>query len=67
MTKAPERGISEIVEEAKRQASRTKRSVCEILKEWRKKAKANRDKKRLSKLIAAEKYLGCRNKGKRRK
>jgi hypothetical protein len=65
MTKAPERPTNELVEEAKREAARTGRHVCEVLKEWRK--KAGRDKPRLRKIIAAEKYLGCRNKRKRRK
>jgi hypothetical protein len=41
--------------------------MCDILKEMLRQAKANKDKDRERKIKRAEKYLGCRNKGKRRK
>lgn len=65
MTKSPEKGANEISDEAKREAARTGRDVCVILKEMLKKAKAVKDRDRELKIKRAEKYLGCRNKRRR--
>ena len=67
MTKSPEGGENEITEEAKREAARTGKDVCAILRAMLKKADAAGDKAREKKIIRAQKYLGCRNKRKRRK
>ena len=67
MTKAPEKGENEISEEAKREAVRTGKPVCAILKAMRKRARAAKDRERERKIKRAEKYLGCRNRRKRGK
>jgi hypothetical protein len=67
MTKSQEKGENEITDEAKREASRTGRDVCDILKEMMRAAKAVKDEDRVRKIKRAEKYLGCRNKRKRGK
>ncbi len=65
MTKSQEKGANEITEEAKREAARTGRDICDILKEMLREAKAAKDKDREQKIKRAEKYLGCRNRRKR--
>jgi hypothetical protein len=65
MTKSWERGENEITQEARREASRTKRPVTEILAEMLAEAKVARDRKRMRKIIRAQKYLGARNRRKR--
>lgn len=65
MTKAQEKGENDITDEAKREAARTGRDVCDILKDMLQSAKAARDKGRVAKTKRAEKHLGCRNKRKR--
>lgn len=65
MTKAREKGDDEITLEAKREAARTGRDICAILKELLRQAKATKDKTREAKIKRAEKFLGCRNKRKR--
>ena len=67
MTKAPEKGENEITEEAKREAARTGKHVCDILKAMLKSAKAAKDRERERKIKRAQKYLRCRNKRKRGK
>jgi hypothetical protein len=67
MTKSQEKGENEIVIEARREAARTSKNICDILKEMLMKAKAAKDKNREVKIKRAEKYLGCRNKQKRGK
>ena len=67
MTKAPEKGENEITEEAKLAAAQTGKDICDILKAMLRKAKAAKDKDRERKIKKAEKYLGCRNKRKRRR
>jgi hypothetical protein len=67
MTKAEEHGESDITDEAKREALRTKKDVCVVLAAMFRAAKAAADKKRMRKIVRAQKYLGCRNKRKRRK
>jgi hypothetical protein len=67
MTKSQEKGENEITNEASREAARTGKDICDILKEMRTKAKAAKDKNREGKIKRAEKYLGCRNKRKRGK
>jgi hypothetical protein len=67
VTKAPEKGVNEITEEARREVARTGKDICDILKEMLKKAKAAKDKARERKIKRAQKYLGCRNKRKRGK
>jgi len=67
VTKAPEKGENEITEEAKKEAARTGKDVCDVLKAMLKKAKAAKDKNRERKIKRAQKFLGCRNKRKRGK
>ena len=66
MTKSQEHGESEITAEAKRDAGRTGRHLCDILAEMLAQAKKAGDKVRRRKIIRAQKYHGCRNKRKRR-
>jgi hypothetical protein len=66
MTKSRERGESEITDEARREAARTKRPVAEILAEMLADAKAVQDRQRARKIRRAQKFLGSRNKRKRR-
>jgi hypothetical protein len=65
MTKSQEQGANEFTELAKREAARTGRDVCDILKILLRKAKAAKDKDLEQKIKRAEKYLGCRNRRKR--
>jgi hypothetical protein len=65
MTRSQEKGANEITNEAKLQAARTGKDVCDILKEMLKEAQAAKNKDRERKIKRAEKYLGCRNKRKR--
>jgi hypothetical protein len=67
MTKAPEGGQNEITEEAKREAARSGKAVCDILAAWLRQAKKAGDRERIKKIVRAQKYLGCRNIRKRRK
>jgi hypothetical protein len=67
VTKAREQGENEITAEAKQEAARTGRHVCDILKAMLRRAKAAKDKERERKLKRAQKFLGCRNKRKRGK
>lgn len=66
MTKAPEHGENDITDEARREAARTKKHVCDILVVMLAAAKAAADKTRQRKIIRAQKYLGCRNIRKRK-
>ena len=66
MTKSPERGADENTDEAKREAARTGRHVCDVLAAMLIRAKAAGDGERVGKIIRAEKYLRCRNVRKRR-
>jgi hypothetical protein len=65
MTRSNEYGENEITREAKREAARTGRHVCDILKDMRMRAGAASDPNRLAKIRRAEKYLGCRNRRRR--
>jgi len=67
MTKAQEGGENEITAEAKREAARTGRDVCDILAEMCGKARSAGDSARERKIVQAEKFLRCRNVRKRRK
>ena len=67
MTRSQESGENEITEQAKREAMRTGRSPASVLADMLKQAKRDNDKKRLRKIVRAQKYLGQRNKRKRRK
>jgi len=64
--RAPEKGENEITDEARREAARTGKDICDILKGMIRKAKAAKDKVRERKIKRAQKFLGCRNKRKRR-
>ena len=64
MTKSPEKGQNEITDEAQREAARTGKDICDILREMLRRAKVDKDKDRERKIKRAEKYLGCRNKRK---
>ena len=64
MTKSREKGDDEVTLAAKREAARTGKDICDILKEMLKQAKAAKDRERERKIKRAEKFLGCRNKRK---
>lgn len=66
MTKAHENGDNEFVDEARRLAARTGRSVKEILQEMLEASVQARDSRRRRKLAQAQKYVKERNKQKRR-
>jgi hypothetical protein len=66
MTKSQEQGRNEIVAEVVREAARTGKDVCVILRGMRQAAEKVRDAKRQKKIVQAEKYLGCRNRNKRK-
>jgi hypothetical protein len=66
VTKSNEKGENEITDEARREALRTGVDVCDILKAMVKAARRAKDMEREQKIKRAEKYLGCRNKRKRR-
>ena len=61
MTRSQESGENEITIEAKREAQRTGRNVCEILAERLRNANAACDSVLQIKIRRAQKYLGCRN------
>jgi hypothetical protein len=65
VTKTPEKGDNDVTDEARREAARTGKDVCQILAEMLRKAKRAKDKARQRKIVRAQKYLGCRNKRKR--
>jgi hypothetical protein len=69
MTRSPEKGDSPITDDVRREARRTGKDPCTILKERRRVALSQRpvDKKLIGDLVKAEKYFGCRNLRKRRK
>lgn len=66
MTKSQEHGADEITDEAKREAARTGRHVCDVLAAMLIRAKAAGDGERVGKIVRAQKYLRCRNVRKRR-
>lgn len=66
MTKSQEQGRNEITDEARREAARTGKDVCAILKAMLRAAKKAGNTERQEKIKAAEKFLGCRNRKKRR-
>jgi hypothetical protein len=66
MTKSRGKGHNEITPEVVKEAARTGRDVCAILREMLEAAKKARDTKLQQKIVQAEKYLGCRNRNKRR-
>jgi hypothetical protein len=66
MTRSREHGENEITEEAKREAARTERHVCDILDEMLAEAKHDGDTDRVKRIEKAQKFLGCRNRRKRR-
>ena len=65
MTKAQEQGENEYTDAARREAAKSGRNVCDILAEWLQEAKRAGDTEAVRKIVAAQKYLGCRNKRKR--
>jgi hypothetical protein len=67
MTRYRERGRNEITDEAVREAARTGKDVCAVLKVMLQAAKRARDGSRQAKIKRAEKFLGCRNRRKRRR
>jgi hypothetical protein len=66
MTKSRESGENEITIEAKGEAARSGRHICEVLEELLRKANRTRDRARIKKVERAQKYEGCRNIQKRR-
>lgn len=67
MTKSSEHGENEYTREARRLSAKTGRDVCDILREMRDQAIRDGDTARERKIIQAEKFLGCRNRKKRKK
>ena len=67
MTKSQEKGENQITDEARREAARTGNDICDILNDMLKKATGAKDQDRERKVRQAQKFLGCRNKRKRRK
>jgi len=66
MTRSAESGENEFTRQARREAARTGRNVCDILAGLLARARADDDAPRVQKIISAQKYLGCRNTRKRR-
>jgi hypothetical protein len=67
MTKSQEKGENEITDQARREAARSGREICDILNDMLAQARADKDQEAERKIRRAQKYLGCRNKRKRRK
>jgi hypothetical protein len=67
MTKSKERGENEISREAKQEAARTNRHVCDVLAAMLAVAKQAGDVTRQRKIIQAQKFLRCRNVRRRRR
>lgn len=67
MTRYREKGQNEIATTARREAMRTGRDVCAVLRKMLVDAKAAGDSASVRKIIQAQKFLGCRNRRKRRK
>ena len=67
MTKSHERGENDVTRAAKVWALRTNTNVCTVLERWLVQAKKVGDGTRVSSIVKAQKYLGCRNRRKRRK
>jgi hypothetical protein len=67
MTKSRQSSHSSDTDAAKREAARTGRTVCDILEEWLAEAKREQDTRRAEEIKKVLKFLGCRNKRKRRK
>ena len=67
MTRSHERGENEFTRAARREAARTGRDVCDILKEMLARAQSSGDISQIIKIRRAQKYLGCRNIGRRRR
>jgi hypothetical protein len=67
MTRYREKGESELTEQAKREAARTGKDVCDILERMLRAAKQTGDRVQQTKIVQAQKFLGCRNQAKRRK
>lgn len=65
MTKYPQKGQNEITVEAVREATRTGKDVCAILKEMLRVARKAGDVPRQKKIEMAQKFLRCRNRKKR--
>jgi len=66
MTKSQEQGDNEYVDAVRREAVRTGRDICAILREWLAAAKRARDRRARMKIMKAQKYMDCRNRRKRR-
>ena len=67
MTKSSERGENDITRAVKMLAVRLGSDVCTILAQLLNDARKDGDPERIRKIIKAQKYLGCRNRRKRRK
>jgi hypothetical protein len=67
MTKSREKGRNELTDEALREATRTGKDVCAILRSMLQTAKRSRDRAKQKKVERAQKFLGCRNRRKRRR
>jgi hypothetical protein len=66
MTRSRERGRNEITDEALEQSARTGQDVCAVLSRMLSAARRARDKQRQKRIEMAQKFLGCRNRRKRR-
>lgn len=67
MTKSKERGENEITREARQEAVRSNRHICDVLADLLSAAKAAGDVARQRKIIQALKFLRCRNVRRRRR
>ena len=66
MTKSRQKGRNEFTEAVKREAMRTGQSIVELLEQMREDARKAKDTKKQKEIVAALKYVGRRNRNKRR-
>lgn len=56
---------NEILDQARQEAQRSGREVCDILDDWLRQANLEQDTARRMKIVQAQKFAGCRNRKKR--
>jgi hypothetical protein len=67
MTKSRERGESVFTDQAKREAARTGRHICDVLDKMLDAAVQAKDKALQKEIVKAQKFLKCRNRATREK
>ena len=65
MTRSREKGENEITREVKKRCRKSREDPCDVLANMLKKAKQPKDQDLVDKIKEAQKFLGCRNVGKR--